>query len=898
MAFVYTGARTAEISFPLGGIGTGCIGLAGNGRLVDWEIANRPNKGSLNGLTHFAVRAEVTSGSGGRVVDARVLQGDLGPPYTGQLSADNYRSFGFGPSRDTLAGAPHFRDAEFRGEFPIAELALGDPHFPGMAVLRAFNPFVPLNARDSGIPAAFFEIELENNTGDDLTYTVVLVCRNPFPVGTTFDSFAREGGASLIRLTSDKHGQDEPEYGNLAIATDAAEVSYQEYLFRGSWFDNLAIYWQDLGAGGRFANRTYATRSRRGRGYSGDDSGLLAAHLPAPRGARVRARFVISWSYPNCANYWNPPKCDCADGKTGCDRADGSTCCCPPTTWKNWYATIFRDSVESALYGLRNWQRLYDETLAFKQALFASTLPPEVLDAVSANISILKSPTVMRLEDGTFYGWEGCHPNAGCCEGTCQHVWNYAYALPFLFPDLERSMRDADFACNQGAAGDMTFRLQLPLGRERATFRPCADGQFGAVIKTYRDWKISGDDAWLRSHWQHVKAALAFAWSAANPDAWDRDRDGVLEGRQHHTLDMELFGPNSWLTGFYLAALKAAGEMGRHLGDGQAVEYEDLYRRGREWVDHNLFNGEYYHQVVDLEDRGMLERYPGSDERVGTAIEGYWDEEHRQVKYQVAEGCIIDQVLAQWHANLIGLGEVLDRGQVRTALRSVYKYNFVEHMRDMFNPCRLFALNDEGGLIICSFPRSKPVVPVPYAEEVMTGFEYQAACHMIQEGLVEEGLRVVRAVRDRYDGARRNPWNEIECGSNYARAMASYSLLLAFAGFEFDRTRGHIGFKPVGAPGRFATFWSLEGAWGQFESEAAGVTLRVIKGALPLRTFHAAALERRAPRSVRLGDDEVESTLADGTLTFAQPIQVEPGRPLTAWYDAPARTGRGGERQR
>ncbi len=63
--FTYTGNRTQEISFPLGGIGTGSIGLAGNARLIDWEIANLPNKGSVNGFSHFAIKAE----HDGKIVD-------------------------------------------------------------------------------------------------------------------------------------------------------------------------------------------------------------------------------------------------------------------------------------------------------------------------------------------------------------------------------------------------------------------------------------------------------------------------------------------------------------------------------------------------------------------------------------------------------------------------------------------------------------------------------------------------------------------------------------------------------------------------------------------------------------------------------------------------------------
>ena len=109
-------------------------------------------------------------------------------------------------------------------------------------------------------------------------------------------------------------------------------------------------------------------------------------------------------------------------------------------------------------------------------------------------------------------------------------------------------MRTADYKYNLRPDGGMPFRIQLPLGSGQWDFRPCADGQFGGVLKTYRDWKICGDGAWLRELWPAVKQSLEFAWNGANEDRWDPEMTGVLWGRQHHTLDMELFGPNSWLT--------------------------------------------------------------------------------------------------------------------------------------------------------------------------------------------------------------------------------------------------------------------------------------------------------------------------------------------------------------
>jgi len=250
--FVYRGAKSSQISFPLGGIGSGCIGLAGNGRLIDWEIFNRPNKGSYNGFSHFAIRAEEGTGEASRVTAARILHGDLQPPYTGEFTGTHTRTFGWGPPREYLTGLPHFPQVDFRGEYPLAELTYHDENFPGQVSLRAFNPLIPTNDKDSSIPAAFFEFSITNPGSAPLTYTVVGVLGNPQPANNVNTISQNEWGHAL-HLTSDSVPGNVPGYGDVTLATDAGladdvTVSYQQYWYRGAWFDNLEVYWQDLTA--------------------------------------------------------------------------------------------------------------------------------------------------------------------------------------------------------------------------------------------------------------------------------------------------------------------------------------------------------------------------------------------------------------------------------------------------------------------------------------------------------------------------------------------------------------------------------------------------------------------------------------------------------------------------
>lgn len=851
--FIYREAQLSQISFPLGGIGTGCIGLSGNGRLIDWEIFNRPNKGHGNGFTHFAVRTE----RDGEVIDARVLQGPLAGPYEGDHHTPTFRGHGFGPDRETLAGLPHFRGLEFEGTYPIATLRFSDDRFPGEARLRAFNPFIPGEPDDSGIPAAFLEYEIENTTPNDLTYVLVGSVNNPVgrnnlntvPSRNLIASF--EWGNAL-HLTADRD-KDLPGGGDVTLATDAGlavdiAVSYQHDWYRGTWFDSLEVYWNDLTVPGPFTDRRYDQPMQGMEFARNSNEGLLAVHVPIPAGGRRSIRFALAWSFPIFVKYWHQ----------GDDKP----------TWPNYYAGQFADSTDAARHALQEWDRLLAETELFRDALFASTLPTAALDAVSANLSTLKTPTVMRLEDGTIHGWEGLRDNQGCCEGSCTHVWNYQQSLPFLFSGLERTMRDADYTYNLLPSGGMPFRIQLPLGSPPDKMRPCVDGQMGGVMKTYRDWKLSGDDDWLQAIWPKVKRSLEYAWSPDNADRWDPDRTGVIWGRQHHTLDMELFGPTSWLTGFYLGALKAAAAMAEYLDDPDGPEYQKLYENGRRWVEDNLFNGEYYIQQIDLDDIEILESFVSSGDvhfqGIDNVVDGYWDHEHSQIKYQLGEGCSIDQISAQWHASLYGLGEVLDPEQVKCAAAAIMRHNFVAEADEVANPCRVYSLNDEAGLVIAAWPDGtrRPVIPIVYAQETMNGYEYAAGIHMIMLGMVEEGMRCIAAIRDRYDGRRRNPWNEFECGSNYARSMASYALLNAFSGLEFDMVAGHLGFRPVARSCEpFKCLWSLGPAWGTVSiDEGEPASIHVHGGTLTLT-------------SVRIGDR---------VTTYPEPQVISAGECLLA----------------
>jgi len=464
--------------------------------------------------------------------------------------------------------------------------------------------------------------------------------------------------------------------------------------------------------------------------------------------------------------------------------APGEAACCEiPQYYSPWYSGRFGGINELAAYWRGNYDRLRHESAVFRDTFYDTTLPAEVVEAVAANLTILKSPTVLRQTDGRLWCFEGCGDSRGCCSGSCTHVWNYAQAIPHLFPDLERSLRQTEFHESQDAAGHQTFRSCLPIRPVAHTFHAASDGQLGGIMKIHREWRVSGDSTWLRTIWPQVKQSLDYCI-----ETWDPRSRGVLEEAHHNTYDIEYWGPDGHCSSFYLGALAAAVEMGSFLGD-DVSRYRTLVNNGREFLETRLYNGEYFYQQVQTE--GLNAKFkalntsangPGYNEIIAAL-------NAQGPKYQYGTGCLSDGVLGFWMARVCGLDQdIVDDAKVAGNLRAIHRYNLRHDLSDHSNPQRpTFAMGHDGGLLLCTWPHGDaPALPFVYSDEVWTGIEYQVASHLMMEGMAEEGLEIVRLCRDRYDGSVRNPFNEYECGHWYARALSSYALLQGMTGVRYD----------------------------------------------------------------------------------------------------------------
>ena len=745
---------------------------------------------------------------------ARVLEGPVpgwkafGAPDTGNgASGKNY-------------GLPRFSECAFTARFPFATISLADPTMPVTVEVTGWSPFIPGDADASSLPVFGLEYTFRNPTAQVVeavySFHAGNFMRVPDAPGACV--LPREGGFLLAQPPV----EDKPTAeGYFAVALNDPAARVDCAWFRGGWFDALTVLWKTVQEGGAPAHAPHA---------DGDPSQGGSIYLPfrlAP-GEEKTVRLQACWYVPHSAHCIGTEPEPQEDNACGC----GTGCCGGASLepYHPWYAARFASIDEVAATWQKDYARLREESARFSACFYDTTLPSEVVEAVAANLTILKSPTCLRQADGRFWGWEGCCDSAGCCNGSCTHVWNYAQALPHLFPMLERSMRETEFFVNQDARGHQTFRTNLPIRPPGHTFYAAADGQLGGIMKVYREWRVSGDSAWMRRLWPRVRQSLLYCI-----ETWDPEHTGALVEPHHNTYDIEFWGADGMCTSFYLGALSAAVAMGEACSEPVEL-FRELRDRARGRLEGDLWNGDYFIQRVQWKDLRAGDPTLSESWTVNYTPEAKELLRIEGPKYQYGNGCLSDGILGEWIACCCGVETSLDTELVRGHLAAVFAYNFKTDLSAHSNPQRPgFALGAEAGLLLCSWPHgNKPTLPFVYSDEVWTGIEYQVASHLIMLGLVEQGLAIVSAVRARYDGRVRNPFNEYECGHWYARAMASYGLLQACSGARYDAV-DEVLYLDLPCTGDFRAFLATATGYGTVGIHNGEPFIDVASGSIPAR---------------------------------------------------------------
>jgi uncharacterized protein (DUF608 family) len=809
---IYRSGDLRYIAMPVSGICTGQVYLSGDGRLCHWDVF--------------------------KAYGGRADSGDpRGPHYAHPQEPDQPFSHGFAIRCGNEAVRPlsqsGFAKIEFEGTYPIGRVRYRDPNCGVAVALEAFSPFIPLNEDDSGMPLVLLFYTLQNATNDPVEVAIGGWIDNPVcpflpaPQGRRIvTKVVREGLAGLEFTASLDPGQSAEGNGSMTLALLGNECDVQ-------LTPNVTVP-----PGHSIADSVLSTNKFEGNAHVGAFDvpmigGVGSRCILKPAEARTVV-FAIAWHFPVYSG-----------GKVFFSTMENI----PGLTKKRrYYSRRFNDSKSVVEYAADNIGRLAGLTRLWNETWYDSTLPRWFLDRTFLNTSILATQTCHRFDDGRFYGWEG----VDSCPGTCQHVWQYAQALAHVFPALERHTREfVDYGIAYHSDGSMDYRAEGSTHGEQmiapmedpgeATL--AADGMLGTIIRVYREHKMSADSSFLRRLWPRVRQSIAFMMTM------DRDADGLLEGPQYNTLDATWYGRIPSISSLFLGALAVGRAMALEMQDEEfAGVCERRLDAGKRNFVAKLFNGEYFVHEPDPTKPDTL---------------------------SLGDGCYIDQVLGQSFGHQIGFERIIPADKCRSALHAIWKYNFTPdagwYRREFqgIKGGRWYAMDGEAGIIMCTWPllannrdpikhtdMGLGVTAEGYLNECMNGFEYQVAAHMIAEGMVEEGLAITRAIDDRYGAAKRNPWNEVECGDHYSRSMASFGVFLTACGLDYHGPAETISFDPKLSPVDFRCAVILAEGWGSFAQRVSGsrfeATLTIRHGRLALRTLSVRPPEFVGARNIKV----------------------------------------------
>jgi non-lysosomal glucosylceramidase len=845
---VYKKQQLRHIGMPIGGIACGQLYLGGDGKLWLWHIFK----------TEYSREKDH-----GQRFDAMTLGGHYEKPD--KVFAREKRSVeqgaiirvsSNGKSTTKTLDADGFNDVSFRGEYPIGKVSYNDADFPVSIALEAYSPFIPLNENDSALPTTIMNYKITNSSTENVVVEIAQWLENAVCPFVDSDAHGRRknelsfknDAVSLHFSTSGGTPELENQHGygsmNLTLLENEDEsfgnISTDNITNLTALLDSLKPIKKHSGS----STQSFGKKSM----------GVLGKSLKLKPGETKDVTFILSWYFPHLNQQEN---------ETGQLLSLQDI-----KSLKRHYANRFTSAAAVADYVVANYTQLSEATKLWNRTWYDSTMPYWLLDRSFISLNCLATNTALWFDNNRFWGWEGVE----CCPGTCQHVWQYAQGMARIFPALEKGLREnIDYGSSFQADGSMGHRDETAGGYGAQVAH---DGHCGTIMRTLREHKMSANNRFLRDNYEKIKKSIQFIINE------DKDKDGLLEGGQHNTLDASWYGPMGWISSLYLGALAAGKEMALEVND---IDFADtcnaLLVKGRKNIVEELYNGEYFIHKPDSAHPNAI---------------------------NTNDGCLIDQVLGQSFAWQVGIEErIIPQKETLSALKSIWKYNFAldaflyQQQNKPIKGARIYAASGEAGTIMCTWPKGGVEKAVPgmdkrpdtsetwlgpggYFDEAMNGFEYQVASHMVSEGMLLEGLATTRAVHDRYSPDIRNPYNEIECSDHYSRSMASYGVFLSVCGYDYHGPKGHLSFNPKLTPNHFRAPFTVAEGWGSFSQRRTGSvqenTIELAYGKLSLSTIKLNAELKEVEVSAVFNNKplEISKHIDEGVTIKFKPIDLRP----------------------
>ncbi|TKG89849.1 hypothetical protein EYV94_24835 [Puteibacter caeruleilacunae] len=806
------------IGMPIGGIACGQLYISGDGNLWLWDIfqsnykregpAGEDGRWRMDQFTFGSLYPSPRESKGNNLYD--VKQGTAI-----QVKANNKE-----PVRLKL-NDQDFDEVTFRGEYPVAKVNYKKDGLPLNIELLATPSYIPLNIKESSIPATLMRYKITNTGNEQLEISLGSWLENkvsPTHQGNGYRKNTTKQGNNRVTVFMEASGEgldQKKGFGNMALSLMGKHSNAQTI----SQLNNTDLLTS------LFGNKRNTEAQAE---FKTSLIGGINTTYSLQKGETVTVDFLVSWYFP----YLKELEGDFSQIKD-------------IETLNRYYSKHFNSADDVADYFATNAKRLVEITLKWNEVWYDSSLPYWFLDRTFIPINCLATQVAHYFDNERFWGWEG----VDCCQGTCIHVWQYAQAMARIFPELEKGLRQkVDF--------DIAYRDGLIGYRGENGMAYAIDGQLGTIIRTYREHQMSTDKMFLTTVWDNVKEAMRYVMK--------QDKDGLITGQQPHTLDAAWYGPMGWINSLYLGALKSCEEMALEVGDTDfATECNSRLQVTQQQMVKKLFNGAYFiHLNPDTK-------------RINSNT-----------------GCHIDQLLGLSMAHQVNITDLLPEQVVKKALQSIWQYNYLPNVgkyaedHTAIRGERCYAVDGDAGVVMTTWPEGGAEDAVPgmadrpiksdywvgpggYFDEVWTGQEYQLASHMIDNGMITEGLAIVKAVHERYAAAKRNPYDEIECSSHYARAMASYGAFISASGYQYHGPKGILGFAPKISPENFKSAFTSAKGWGSFAQVRKGkeqhMSIELAYGELYLKEFNAELPEGKKANSVK-----VQLNGKDIELTFHQ----------------------------
>ncbi|MCX7846693.1 MAG: GH116 family glycosyl hydrolase [bacterium] len=719
----------------LGGVGTGGMELRHDGVFYNWSIFNNyplglgaPFTMAHDSVLFFVVRFREAGGE----PKMRLLQ--IEPEYgaAGLIDHPHYYVFPW------LSGVD---ETTYEGVFPRVRMRFRDRAMPCDVELEAWSAFIPHDVKNSCLPAVFFEFTVIPRTRRRLEVMLMASMRNAvaydIPERTYVSRVVRGKGYLGFEMTCDGVDPAHASMGTMGVISFAPESTY--YL---GW-EHRHPYYEIALRQARLPNiddteGRNVMDEERGRRVAMERCFSTVAYSRTLRGERDRLQhsFAAVWHFPNRyaesvnrgRHHARPEPAEHIEG--------------------HYYSNFFASAAEVAAYVAAQRCMLRRRTMAFVDAFYRSSVDRVVLDQINSHLNTFVTSSWVT-KSGDFGVLEGIDPHHSYAGLATMDVAMYGgVSAATLFPELDRAMLRAHrrFQSERGTvAHSITRNFKEIQARELEGKRIDMPAQYAYMVVRAGLW--AEDLAFLREMWPSVKSALDYVLR-------ERDGDGDclpdMEGIMCSYDNFPMYGASSYVGGQFLAAVAAAVEAARLLGDEEAAtRYGSVLARGARAFEEKLWNGQYYRLYND---------------EAGT--------------HGKDEGCLADQLLGQWAAHLCGLSLPLDPRRVKRALRYIMKQNY----------------HPEYGLRNCRWPGDSFLHEVDkdtwvdQANTVWSGVELAFASLLLYEGMWRDALRVIKQVDTRY-----RHWgmyfDHQEFGGHYYRAMSAWGIMNGLLGLAMKNGR-------------------------------------------------------------------------------------------------------------